>query len=131
MLRVLGPIFDIIETSLNEVNETEIPYDEDLAEVFDNFPALPEGHQARRYTLDAWTNGYVSGGFDVEEGITELFEDIPDLKRDVNDAVAENRQRSYHDKVKDWVEEIGERQGDGQPLVRAGNVGTQVTLPIR
>lgn len=128
-LQVPDLMFEIIEARLKEVVETEIPYDEDLAEVYGEFE---EGHEARRYTLDAWMNGYVSGRFDLEEDVIELFKDVPDLQRDVSDAVAKWKQRWDLDDVRGEVEEIAGARRDDEATASTG-LGSwgQVTLPYR
>lgn len=132
VLQVPDPMIEMIQERLKEVIETEAPDDEDLAEGYDDFPAFPEGHEARRLTLYAWMEGYANDSPDLEEDVSELFKDIPDLQRDVNDAIATRKQRWGLDQMRDSVEEIGEGQRAAEATTDAGlGRWSQVTLPLR
>ena len=54
MLQVPNAMFKVIGKRLDHVIENKIPTAEDLAAMYEDFP---KGHDARRYTLDAWMDG--------------------------------------------------------------------------
>lgn len=129
MLRVPGAMLDVIEDRLDDMRESWFP---EIAEFVAVYADFPEDYCARQHTVKTWTTAYLDGESDVEEDISELFQDHTELLHDVNDAIADLQEQRYVKRYQDEEMNDGEVEGEPATAVEALTVGWEgVELPNR